>query len=126
MSDVYRTFTGFVKFEPRDGEAAGKPIRSFVLRATGVKDQAVDVRSTLWPSHDDVELEQGDAVIVEGKFTVNKAKDKAGDQQTYFNLSVSNIINLGPGNRGERVETENTGGNASAGDQNPPDDEIPY
>lgn len=121
---MYRSFQGFVKFEPRDGDAAGKAVRSFVIRNIGVKEQAIDVRCTLWPSHDSVEIEQGDLVTVEGKFTVNKAKDKAGEQQTYFNLSVSNILVLGMGNRGERVETENTG---RGNDEEPvAEDDIPY
>jgi hypothetical protein len=124
LSDVYRSFQGFVKFEPRDGDAAGKPVRSFVIRNIGVKEQAIDVRCTLWPSHDSVEIEQGDLVTVEGKFTVNKAKDKAGELQTYFNLSVSNILNLGAGNRGERIETENTGREKDA--EVAEDDDIPY
>jgi single-stranded DNA-binding protein len=123
VADTYRTFTGFVKFDLNDGDAAGKPVRSFVIRQAGVKDQALDIRCTLWPSHDSVELEKGDAVLVEGKFTVNKAKDKQGDPQTYFNLSVSNIIVLGPGDRGERVETANT---STDDDPAAADDDIPY
>jgi hypothetical protein len=125
LADIYRTFVGFVAFNPDDGEAAGKDIRSFRFRTVGVRDQAIDVRATLWPSHADVELEKGDAVLVEGKFTVNKAKDKNGDPQTYFNLSVSSILVLGKGERGERVETAN----ASTGSDEVAlqlGDDIPY
>jgi hypothetical protein len=107
---VYRSFIGFVKFDPNEGEANGKQVRTFVIRQTGVKDQAIDIRATLWPSHDHVELEQGDAVLIEGKFTVNK-KEKDGETVTYFNLSVSNIFNFGPGDRGVREETTNGGSN---------------
>ena len=102
--DLYRSFTGFVKFDPREGEAAGKDIRSFVFRATGVKEQAMDIRATLWPSHEHVALEQDDFVAVEGKFTVNKTK-KDGKPVTYFNLSVSKIVVLGKGDGGDRPET---------------------
>ncbi len=109
MADKYRSFIGFVKFEPRDGEAAGKDIRSIVVRNVGVGDQAMDVRVTLWPSHADFEVEQGDLVAVEGKFTVNKTT-KDGEPVTYFNLSASNVINLGAGNRGVREETTDRGG----------------
>ena len=113
---MYRSFTGFVKFDPREGEAGGKDIRSFVIRNVGVKDQAIDVRATLWPSHEHVELEQGDFVGVEGKFSVNKTKDKDGDPITYFNLSVSNIIVLGKGDRGVREDTVNDGSDDTGAD----------
>ena len=99
-------------------------MRSFVIRQSGVRDQALDIRCTLWPSHDAVELEKGDAVLVEGKFDVNKAKNKAGEPTTYFNLSVSNILVLGPGDRGVREETTNTD-SANAFDADA-DDGIPY
>lgn len=122
MADaVYRSFIGFVKFDPRDGEAAGQDIRSFVIREVGVKDQAIDVRATLWPSHAHVELAQGDLVAVEGKFSPNKAKNKDGDIVTYFNLSVSRIVTLGAGDDGERAETAN-----NAADEPVADDDIPY
>lgn len=124
-SDVYRSFLGFVKFEPREGEAAGQDVRNFVFRATGVKEQAVDIRATLWPSHEDVELEQGDAVLVEGKFSVNKST-KDGEETTFFNLSVSSILNLGQGNKGVRTETENTGAKKKSTKDEAADDDIPY
>jgi hypothetical protein len=108
---IYRTFIGFVKFEPKEAEAGGKQVRQIVLREAGIKEQALDVRATLWPSHENVAVEQGDAVLVEGKFTVNKAEDK-----TYFNLSVSRIVNLGPGDPGEREETTGGGANDSEDD----------
>lgn len=125
MADTYRTFLGYVKFEPREGEAAGQDVRNFVIRSIGVKDQAIDVRATLWPSHEDVEIEQGDAVLVEGKFSVNKST-KDGEEQTFFNLSVSSILNLGQGNKGVRTETANTGGKKKATADEAADDDIPY
>lgn len=103
----YRSFAGFVKFDPRDGEAAGKDVRSFVFRATGVKDQAMDIRATLWPSHEHVELEQDDFVAVEGKFSVNKTK-KDDKPVTYYNLSVSKIVVLGKGDGGVQEDSVNT------------------
>lgn len=117
--DTYRSFIGFVKFDPRDGEAGGKQIRSFVIRNVGVKEQAMDVRATLWPSHDHVELAQGDLVAVEGKFNVNKTK-KDGEPITYFNLSVSNIVVLGEGDRGVREETANTGSSSDTDNDDEP------
>lgn len=108
MADTYRSFIGFVKFEPKEAEAGGKDVRQIVLREVGVKDQAIDVRATLWPSHEHVEVNQGDLVAVEGKFTVNKKNTDDGTI-TYFNLSVSRIVNLGASDPGVREETVNDG-----------------
>lgn len=121
---VYRSFLGFVKFEPKEQEAAGKTVRAFVIRNIGVKEQAIDVRCTLWPSHDEADVTLGALVAVEGQFTVNKTKDKNGDPITYFNLSVSRILNLGEGFDGERSDTVNT--SASSDADEPAEDEIPY
>jgi hypothetical protein len=109
LADKYRSFSGFVKYEPREGEANGKDVRTIVLRQVGIKDQAIDIRATLWPSHEHVAVEQDDFVAVEGKFTVNKANNKEGEPVTYFNLSVSRIVVLGQGDGGVRADTENTG-----------------
>jgi hypothetical protein len=119
---TYRSFAGFVKFDPREGTAGDKEIRSFVVRNIGVKDQAIDVRCTLWPSHEDVDVAKGDFVAVEGAFTVNKANDKSGTPQTYFNLSVSNIVILGSSEGGAPKATTNSG----AADEPDADDDIPY
>lgn len=112
MADVYRSFIGFVKFEPKEAEAGGKDVRQIVLREVGIKEQALDVRATLWPSHEGVAVEQGDLVAVEGKFTVNKTEEK-----TYFNLSVSRIVNLGASDPGVREETTNGGSNDADDDE---------
>lgn len=112
MADIYRSFSGFVKFEPKEAEAGGKDVRQIVFRNCGIKEQAIDVRATLWPSHERVEVEQGDFVAVEGKFTVNKTEDK-----TYFNLSVSRIsVNGSKPDEGVREETTNGGSNDDADD----------
>lgn len=118
---TYRSFAGFVKFDPREGTAGDKEIRSFVVRNIGVKDQAIDVRCTLWPSHEDVDVAKGDFVAVEGAFTVNKAKDKSGEAQTYFNLSVSNIVLLGSSEVGAAKPAQK-----SDDASEPDDDSIPY
>lgn len=106
----YRSFIGFVKFEPREGEVELRDgdvaVRNIVVREVGVKEQAIDVRATLWPSHDHINVEQGDLVAIEGPFTVNKGKNKDDEPVTYFNLSVSRIINLGPGDEGQREDDE--------------------
>lgn len=108
MAEVkYRTVTGIVKFPPRDAEVErdGETItvRNVLVRQTGItKNEAQDVRATLWPSHAHVELDEGDAVLLEGKFTTNPGKDADDNPITYLNLSVSGIVKLGVVDTGER------------------------
>lgn len=125
MASQYRTFIGFVKYEPREGttkRADGEPVevRNIVVRQAGVKDQAIDVRATLWPSHDHVEIEQGDLVALEGKFSVNKGENSEGEPVTYFNLSVSGITKLGHADFGQRDDDGRSSGGDSADDGDEP------
>ncbi len=104
----FRTIVGFVKYEPREAtvtrEGEKVTVRNIVVRQTGVKDQAIDVRATLWPSHEDFEVEQGDFVALEGRFTVNEGETDEGEKRTYFNLSVAAALNFGSSSRGNRSE----------------------
>lgn len=118
--NVYRTILGIVQFDPKDAEAAGKPIRSITIRATGFKEQSVRVFATLWPSHAHVKIEKGDVVIVEGKYTQGKG-EKDGAPVTYHNLSVNRIAVLAKVDEGKRVETVNDGADDDAAD-----DDIPF
>lgn len=116
----FRSFIGLVKYPVREGEVTVRDetvtVRNFVIRQVGVKEQAMDVRGTLWPSHDSFELEQGDLVFVEGAFDVRKGtkKDEDGNEvpATFFNLSVSGIKNFGPLDLGDRAPANRAGDTA--------------
>ena len=112
----YRVFTGIVQWDPRDGEAAGKQVRNATIRATGLKDQSVLVSLTLWPSHKDLVIEQGDVVVAEGVFTRSTAGEK-----TYNNLSVSRLLKLGHADTGERTAPA-----VSSDEPDEDEDDIPY
>lgn len=116
----FRTFYGVVQFPPREGQAAGKDVRNITLRPSGVKEQALLVSATLWPSFAHVEVEEGDAVIIEGKFQRN-VTEKDGEKKVYNNLSTTGILVLGKLDEGVRVDVENA---APADDVE--DDDIPY
>lgn len=118
---TFRTLAGVVQFDPREGQAGGKTVRNITIRTAGVKEQSMRVGATLWPSHDHVEVEKGDYVVLEGKFSRNQGQNKEGEAVTYNNLSVSGILVLGGLDEGERVETTNN----DAADE-PTDDDIPY
>lgn len=106
-SGEWRTLFGVVQFDPTERDANGKDVLSVTIRTTGVKEQSLQVSCTLWPSHSHLfgSIEKGQAVVVEGKFSVNKGTDKEGNPKTYFNMSVARILVLGSLDPGEEVET---------------------
>ena len=114
--NTYRSFIGVVQFDPTDREVAGKDVRNVTIRATGLKDQAQLISITVWPSHAGVKIEKGDALIVDGKFQVNKGSDGEGNSKTYFNVSASRILNLGKTDPGVEVESTDAGGGDDDGD----------
>lgn len=117
----YRTIAGVVQFPPREGQAGGKDVRNIAVRTAGVKEQSIRVSATLWPSHEHIEVGEGDFVVLEGKFSQNKGTNQQGDSVTYNNLSVTGILVLGALDSGQEVETVNT----ESGDE-PADDDIPF
>ena len=116
----YRTVFGIVQFEPREGEAGGKPVRNITVRQTGFGPTAVRVSATLWPSHGHVKVEEGDVVVIEGAYSQNKGKDKNENPITYHNISVNKIAVLGKADGGAQTDTVNT--TADADD----DEEVPF
>ena len=57
---------------------------------------------TLWPEFGGLSVKQGDAVLVEGKYTQRQVGEK-----TYHNLSVAKILVMGSGAAGEKPEVDN-------------------
>lgn len=91
----YRTLIGSIQFDPRDGTAAGKPVRNVTIQQAGTSDQAKQWSVTLWPSHAHVSVAKGDVIVVTGKASKTAGQDKDGNPREYFNLSANGIINLG-------------------------------
>ena len=56
----YRTVIGIVQFDPREGEAAGKPVRNITVNQAGFGQTAVRVSATLWPSHKNFAVAKND------------------------------------------------------------------
>ena len=117
----YRTISGVVQFDPREGQAGGKDVRNITVRTTGLKEQSLRVSATLWPSHEHVAVQKGDFVVLEGKFSRNKGNNQNGDEVVYNNLSVTSILNLGTLDPGKEIETTN-----SAAADETEDDDIPF
>ena len=109
----WRTLFGVVQFDPVRRDVNGKEVLSVTIRTAGAKEESRSVSCTLWPSHEALfdGVSKGDAVVVEGKFSVGKGTDKDGNPKTYLNLSVARILVLGQTDPGEPVETTDSDGN---------------
>lgn len=114
-ANEYRTIFGTIQFDPEDKDVNGKAVRKFTVRSAGVREQSQLVSCTLWPSHAAIfdTMEKGLAVVLDGKYVVNKGTDGEGNPRTYHNLSVSKILILGKLDGGVEVETTSA---AAAGD----------
>jgi hypothetical protein len=117
----FRTIIGTVEFDPRDGEAGGKKVRNITVAQGGVKEQAIKVGATLWPSHSHVAVEKGDVVSLRGSFTRNVVTKDDGSKVTYNNLSVTSLAVLGRMDEGKQVETVN-----DSADEPEDEDDIPF
>lgn len=93
--DEYITVAGLIQFDPRNREAAGKPVRDIAIKAIG-NNKMVNI--TVWPDHDSIPLNKGDFIVADGKFTQRPGQNKQGEQQTYYNLSASTLIRIGSDN----------------------------
>ena len=119
----YRVISGIVQFDPREAEAAGKKVRYVTVRQTGLREQAVLVSLTVWPSHADVPLAQGDVIFAEGVFTRKTTNDDQGNARTYNNLGVSRLLVLGNASQGVREDRQAV---AEEPEEEPEEDDIPY
>lgn len=121
MSNTYRTVIGIVQFAPRDGEAAGKPVRNILVNSAGFGPYAVRVSATLWPSHAAFDVAENDIVVMEGKYTTSDSV-KDGNKVTYHNLSVARIGKIGEADPGKQPDVDENAVEGDAGG----DDEIPF
>lgn len=117
----FRTIIGTVEFPPREGKAGGKEVRNIAVRQTGVHaKEAVRVSATLWPSFDHIEVNEGDVVVLVGKYAENKTTNNDGVAVTYHNLSVSRMTVLGTLDTGQEPGVENSS------DDDVDEDDIPF
>lgn len=81
---MWRCFSGFVQWDPKDGNVNGKDVRWVTIKALGLA--GTEIRLTLWPEFSKVDVNKGDYVAVEGTY---EQRDSGGN--TYHNLSVKRI-----------------------------------
>lgn len=78
---------------------AGGPGRRVAV--TVPNSEGKKIQCTLWPKFNDVKLEQGDWIGVEGPLTPYNTKDKQDNPVTYWNLSVQRltVVKMTSGNK---------------------------
>lgn len=115
MSDEYKLVVGRVQFAPQTAQATGKTVRRVAVKTVGPQQALVTV--TLWPEHDAAEVNQGDFLFAEGKFSSRVApkKDGSGDA-TFFDLSASDIAVIPAAGKAQRTVVNSSGA----------DDSVPF
>lgn len=88
MAAEYIGVSGFVQFDVKEREVGERTVRDVVVRQTG--STGTNINATLWPDFKDVEVEKGDFVAMEGKYS-KTTKDTENGPRTYHNLSVQRI-----------------------------------
>lgn len=105
---IYGSAAGFIQFDVEEREANGATVRDITIRSIATGDL---LRITVWPEHEDVELEKGDFVAVDGKVTIREVDDK-----TYVNMSAFGLVVLSPAPRAEsEVVTKKSSSKKSSG-----------
>lgn len=72
MAD-YASAAGFVQFDPREREANGQKVIDYTIKSLGA--DGTLIRITVWPELQGVEIEKGDFLAADGKFSVNPYTD---------------------------------------------------
>lgn len=87
--DIYKVVAGRVQFDPKPGQAGGKQIRKIALKVVGGDSTLVNV--TLWPEYADLEINRGDFVMIDGKFSTRVGLNQQGEETTFYDLTISDI-----------------------------------
>ncbi len=109
MSDdaIYGSAAGFIQFDVEEREANGATVRDVTIRSLATGDL---LRITVWPEHEDVELEKGDFIAVDGKVTIREVEDK-----TYVNMSAYGLVRMIPEARTESEGVKKSPAKKSSG-----------
>jgi hypothetical protein len=82
----YQAFAGIVAFSPTTDEVSGTPIQRVTIKLVNSPDATL-VSATLWGALADTEVNVGDFIVVEGKFTQNTKGDR-----TYNNVNANTVL----------------------------------
>lgn len=108
----YVTIAGIVQFDPRTRKAGDKEVRDVLVRAIGSNK---NFSVTVWPEKSHININKGDFLVADGKYTSSVGQNKQGEQVTYHNLSATTIIRL-PGEDGGTASAPVAAAASSDGD----------
>ena len=115
MSD-YTTIGGIVQFDPRTRQAGDKQVRDVVVRDMATKK---NYSVTLWPEKNNIPINKGDFLVVEGKLSQSVGQNKAGEQVTYNNLSATAVVRVAGDADMSSTKADNTVAATPTGDDFP-------
>lgn len=108
----FATAVGFVQFDVKTREANNQEVRDVVIKTPG---KGQYIRITVWPEFDDVDIEKGDFIAVDGVFTSSVYQDKEGAKRTSLQISARTLFVGNPAPRAAD-DRESDGDAAEAGD----------
>ena len=85
----YGSAAGFIQFPVNEKEVNGQDIREFVIRAVGSQKM---IKITLWPEWEDVVVDEGDFVAVDGKYEVSLGQGRDGSQREFVQITPYKIV----------------------------------
>ncbi len=112
----YVTVAGLVQFDPRTRQAGEKQVRDVVIRAIGSNK---NFSITVWPDKDNIIINKGDFIVVDGKHSQSSGQNKAGEQVTYNNVSANTLIRITGEGSTDAPQATATNASASTGDDFP-------
>ncbi len=95
----YKSVAGFIQFDVEDRDVNGTSVRDVTIRALGSEGPFIKI--TVWDDFEDIELNRGQFIAVDGPFEARVAANKEGVKKTYLNMSAKSIVVLEPVARGE-------------------------
>lgn len=82
---VYNTVAGFIQFDVVERKAGDNDVRDVLIQAIGSGGK--NVKITLWPENAGIEVEKGDFIVAQGKFSQESVNGKE-----YLGLSANKVL----------------------------------
>lgn len=97
---------GFVQFDPEEREVNGQTVRDVTIRSLG--SEGAYIRITVWQEWENLEIEKGDLVFVDGPFEAREGQTKDGEKRVYLNMSGKSLKVFKPDQPTETGTTKKT------------------
>lgn len=95
----FKSVGGFVQFEVDERPVSNQTVRDVTIRHLGAEGPLI--RITVWPEHDDTEIDRGDLIFVDGPYEERVVQTDNG-KTTYRNMSATNLVVLSSAPKAEK------------------------